>query len=198
MPSALALLVNDCMSSPAAPFSSDEGALVARARAGDLDAFEVLYKQTSPRIYSLCVRMTGDVERAKELLQDVYVRVWERLATFRGESAFSSWLHRLAVNAVLTGLRSDRRRRGRVTLGDDLTNVAWEDTASESPTDAGTKIDLERALERLPPTARQVFVLHDIEGYKHEEIAERMGTAAATVRVHLCKARKRLTELLRR
>jgi RNA polymerase sigma-70 factor, ECF subfamily len=186
------------MSSPAAPFSSDEGALVARARAGDLDAFEVLYKRTSPRVYALCVRMTGDGERARELLQDVYVRVWERIATFRGESAFSSWLHRLAVNAVLGALRTDRRREGRVALGDDLTSGRWENTAAESPGDAGTRIDLERALTRLSPMARQVFVLHDIEGYKHDEIAERMGTAAATVRVHLFRARKLLTELLRK
>jgi RNA polymerase sigma-70 factor (ECF subfamily) len=142
--------------------------------------------------------MTGDGERAKELLQDVFVRVWERLESFRGEAAFASWLHRLAVNVVLAQSRSDRRRGARFgALADDPDATSQGDDGGGAASLAH-RLDLEKAIAALPPGARRVFVLHDIEGYRHEEIARLTGTAEGTVRAQLHRARKLLMEALGR
>ncbi len=178
--------------------SSNESALVARARAGDVEAFEALYRLTAGRIFALCLRMCGDRVRASEAAHDVFVRAWEKLPTFREESAFGSWLHRLAVNYVLELQRSDRRRAARVTLADDEVDQVATATGGAVCPDHDARIDLERALALLPPNARTVFVLHEVEGYKHDEIARMMGTAGGTVRAHLHRARKLLMELLSR
>jgi RNA polymerase sigma-70 factor (ECF subfamily) len=187
------------MTTPHAATPPDQGELVARARRGDLDAFEHLYRLTSGRVFALCLRMTGDRERSKELLQDVFVRVWERLESFRGEAAFTSWLHRLAVNVVLAQSRSDRRRQARFGGMTD----EFEETGD--PGDAGSRalsvhhrLDLESAIATLPPGARRVFILHDIEGYKHDEIARLTGAAAGTIRAQLHRARKLMMEALGR
>ena len=186
------------MSSPYQAPAPDEGELVGRARRGDLDAFEHLYRRTSGRVFALCLRMTADRERATELVQDVFVRVWERLSSFRGESAFTSWLHRLAVNVVLAQARADRRRGARFDAMPD-------DHGESDPGDHGVRamsvhdrLDLETAIASLPPGARQVFVLHDIEGYRHEEIARLTGAAPGTVRAQLHRARKLMMERLNR
>jgi len=131
-------------------------------------------------------------------MQDVFVRAWERLGSFRGDAHFGSWLHRLTVNVVLSGSRTDRRRDARVTLAPDL--AAAEVGSGESPTtparDPALAIDLERAIAGLPPGARMAFVLHDVEGFSHAEIAELSGLAEGTIRAQLHRARRLLMEVL--
>jgi RNA polymerase sigma-70 factor (ECF subfamily) len=168
--------------------------LAERAAGGDERAFEALYRATTGRVYALCLRMSGDGARASELTQDVFVRVWQRLATFRGESALETWLHRLAVNVVLESERSTSRRLARVEPRDDLAEI---EPTGRAPL-VGERLDLESAIAALPPGARRVFVLHDIEGYRHEEIARLTGAAAGTVRAQLFRARKLLMEALGR
>ena len=168
--------------------------VVRRAQAGDGSAFESLYREHSPRVYALCLRLSGgSTVDASELLQDVFVRAWRGLRNFRGESAFSSWLHRLTVNAMLERVRSEKRRSARVLFmedpGADLVPV-------ESQPD--TQMDLESAIAALPEGARIVFVLHEIEGYQHAEIAERLGVAEGTVKAQLHRARKLLMKALNR
>jgi len=175
---------------------SREADLVRRAQAGDRLAFEQLYRDNVGRVYALCFRMAGP-EFAEELAQDVFVRAWQKLGSFRGESAFSSWLHPLTVNVALSERRSRRRRLARVMTTDDLTEFErpGPPTRSDGP-EAG--FDLERALDTLPPGARAVFVLHDVEGYKHAEIAERTGVATGTSKAQLHRARRLLREALTR
>ena len=176
-----------------------DAALVARARGGDAEAFERLYRTHAPRIYALSLRLTADSQHAAELTQDVFVRAWEGLSSFRGESALTSWLHRLTVNAHLMMLRAERRRTQRVALEDDLADPRDESPrpsrATASPDIEGA-IDLERAIARLPRGARTAFVLHEVEGYSHEEIAALTGLAAGTLRAHLHRARRLLMEMM--
>jgi len=168
---------------------------VRRAQQGDVAAFERLYRENVDRIYALCLRMTGDGVRAQELAQDVFVRAWEKLGGFEGKSAFSTWLHRLAVNVVLGSRRAEGIRVGKVFGTDDL--EAYE-TPPPRSRDPGDSLDLERAIAQLPPGARTVFVLHDVEGYKHEEIAELHGIAVGTCKAQLHRARRLLREALER
>ncbi|HEX6644347.1 MAG TPA: RNA polymerase sigma factor [Gemmatimonadales bacterium] len=166
---------------------------VRRAQAGDAAAFGELYRAHAGRIHALCLRLEGDAARAEELTQDVFVRAWERLASFRGESAFGTWLHRLAVNVVLADRRSLWRRGRRILFTDDP--AAFERPA-EGP--ALQAADLEVAIAGLPPGARAVFVLHDVEGYTHEEIARLAGIAEGTSKAQLFRARRLLREALDR
>ena len=176
---------------------SREAELVRRAQAGDRIAFEQLYRDNVGRVYALCFRMAGTADLAEELAQDVFVRAWQKLGSFRGESAFSSWLHPLTVNVALSERRSRRRRVARVMTTDDLT--AFERPGPSAPFDGhAAGFDLERALATLPPGARAVFVLHDVEGYKHQEIAELTGVATGTSKAQLHRARKLLREALTR
>jgi RNA polymerase sigma-70 factor (ECF subfamily) len=169
-------------------------ALVRRALEGDADAFESVYRAHVGRVYAVCLRMSGERGRAEELTQDVFVRAWERLASFRGESSLASWLHRMAVNVVLEDARSERRRHARVEPREDPASTERPGTGS----DPAIGIDLERAIAALPPGARNVFVLHDVEGYRHGEIAGLTGSAEGTVRAQLHRARQLLMEALRR
>jgi RNA polymerase sigma-70 factor (ECF subfamily) len=140
------------------------------------------------------MRLCGDERRAEEAAQDAWVRVWERLSTWRGESAFTTWLHRVTVNVALGGLRSERRRLSRVRLAE-----ADEEFDAEQPTvDRAAAMDLEKAIARLPRGARTVFVLHDVEGYQHNEIAAMTGLAEGTLRAQLCRARRLLMGMLDR
>ncbi|MEX2191079.1 MAG: sigma-70 family RNA polymerase sigma factor [Bacteroidota bacterium] len=166
--------------------------IVRRSQAGDVKAFEELYREHEGRVFAVCLRMIANTSRAEELTQDVFVRVWEMLGTFRGESAFSSWLHRVAVNIVLVDIRSQQRYQQRVTTVDDLEPYDRENSLSRP----GESIDLETAMTRLPKQARAIFVLHDIEGYRHEEIAKSMGLAVGTTKAQLHRARKLLREVL--
>jgi RNA polymerase sigma-70 factor, ECF subfamily len=187
------------------PDRESDAALVERAQSGDVSAFEHVYRREVGRVYALCLRMTGDAVRARELTQSVFVRAWDRLASFRGDSQLSSWLHRIAVNEVLIEARTDRRRQARVVLAEDHaagSGGAVEDAPAYSgvtlPVDTESRIDLERAISMLPPGARTVFVLHDIEGYRHEEISRMTGSAEGTLRAQLHRARKLLMEALSR
>ena len=181
----------------AAPGSDDTAALVALAARGDVRAFEQLYQKTAGRVYAVCIRMTGDPQRARELTHDAFVRAWERLSTFRGEAAFETWMHRLAVNVVLTVRRGERRREAHLVHTDDDDVSESESTLGRPAPDVESRIDLERAIAALPPRAREVFVLHDVEGYKHEEIAALLGIATGTSKSQLHRARMILRETLR-
>lgn len=167
---------------PAAEPPSD----VARAAAGDARAFEALYRAHLPRVHSLVRRMTAGRD-ADELTQDVFVRVWQKLGTFRGESAFGTWLHRLAVNVVLARRADLGTRRRRYHDDDEPLELVSTRTASPE-----TAMDFEQALARLPDGAREVFVLHDVEGYRHEEIAGMLGLATGTSKSQLHRARMAL------
>jgi RNA polymerase sigma-70 factor (ECF subfamily) len=164
--------------------------VVRHAQRGDVDAFETLYRAQLPPVYALCRRMCGDETEARELVQDVFVRAWERLASFKGQSALRTWLHRLAVNTVLEHFRGSKRDDARFG-GDDVDSHGG---GFESQLDA--QMDLDAALARLPHGARVAFVLHDIEGYSHEEVAELTGTAPGTARAQAWRARQALLKLL--
>lgn len=169
---------------------------VAQAQAGDQAAFEQLYRLHVGRVYALCMRLTGNVSRAEELTQDAFVRAWEKLGTFKGRSAFSTWLHRLTVNVVFSRGRSETRRKGHEYVTDDLTK--YEGKGSGSNPKPGLRLDLEAAIASLPDGARRIFVLHDVEGYKHGEIAEMTGLATGTSKAQLHRARRMLREVLER
>lgn len=171
--------------------AADLDRLVSRARAGDQDAFRALYQRTVGRVYAACLRLTADPALAEELTQDVFVRVWRRLDTFRGDSAFTTWLHRVAVNQVC----SDRRAEGRRARRTAMLGLDRPEHAAPLPDQA---IDLEHAIASLPPGARQAFVLHDVEGYSHEEIARMNGRTPGTIKAQLFRARRLLREWLER
>ena len=166
--------------------------VVREAQQGSVAAFEELYRENVGRVYALCLRLSADPARADELTQDVFVRAWEKLGSFRGDSAFSTWLHRLAVNVVLGTRRTDGRRGARVMLAEDLT-VFDRGTPA---VDVGARMDLEAAMASLPAATRTVFVMHEVEGYTHDEIARLTGRAEGTCKTLLHRARKLLRERL--
>jgi RNA polymerase sigma-70 factor (ECF subfamily) len=168
--------------------------LVRRAQAGDTRAFEALYRAHVGRVYAICLRMVANQTRATELTQDAFVRAWQNLESFRGDSAFSSWLYRVTVNTVLVALRTQRRRTARLQTTDDLAVFDQED----AHTPPGLAMDLDQAIAALPSQARHVLVLHDLEGYRHHEIATLMGIAAGTSKAHLHRARRLLKRFLNR
>lgn len=163
---------------------------VARAAAGDAGAFEAVYRTHLPRVHSLVRRMTAGRD-ADELTQDVFVRLWQKLGTFRGDSSFTTWLHRLAVNVVIERFRTDQVRRARMHDGEDIFEVLPGPAQSR---DLG--MDFEAALEKLPDGAREIFVLHDVEGYKHHEIATLLEISAGTSKAQLHRARMMLRKHL--
>lgn len=175
----------------------DDSADVALAASGDRRAFERLYRSHVNRIFSLCTRMCGSRVRGEELTQDVFVRAWEKLPQFRGDAQFSTWIHRVAVNIVLTDRKNEARDRKRLIEDDPEGGDTPLQRASVTP-GYGDRMDITAALEELPPGARQIFVLHDIEGYKHEEIAEMCGITAGGSKAQLHRARLLLREALTR
>lgn len=176
------------------PSLTDDVALAAQ---GDRRAFERLYRAHVDRIFTLCARMVGERGRAEDLTQDVFVRAWDKLAQFRGDSAFGTWLHRMAVNVVLNDRQAERRRRDRHDEGiEDMDTLALGD-ARPLPV-PGLSLDLEAAIASLPPGAKKVFVLHDVEGYTHEEIAGMLGVTAGGCKAQLHRARMLLREALNR
>jgi RNA polymerase sigma-70 factor (ECF subfamily) len=188
---------------PSPPPERDaERALVDRARGGDVGAFEALYRANVARVYALALRLTADRRDATELTQDVFVHAWRRLATFRGESAFATWLHRIAVNSLFMRVRGDRRRTERIRSEADEPSGDERSPSFEHGharvVDVEQVVDLERAIAALPPGARRVFVLHDVLGYRHDEIARLTGLAEGTLRAQLHRARKLLMEALDR
>ena len=184
----LSLAVTLDAAAPAAdPTPREEDfALVRAAGRGDRGAFEALYRKHVRRVYAVLWRLCGHEARAEELAQEAFIRAWQALPAFRFESAFSTWMYRLAVNTALMDLRS--RRGGEALETDDaaLEHAAIADSAGQR-TAAG--LDLERAIATLPPRARAVLVLHDIEGWKHEEIATELGMAVGSSKAQLHRAR---------
>lgn len=184
------------------PDRDAERALVVRAQGGDVGAFEALYHQHAGRVYALALRLTGNRDGAGELTQDVFVTAWQRLTTFRGDAAFASWLHRIALNTMFMRARGDRRRIARIRPASD-TEAGDEDEVTSasghaSVVDVEQAVDLERAIASLPAGARRVFLLHDVLGYRHDEIARLTGLAAGTLRAQLHRARRLLMEALDR
>lgn len=173
--------------------ADDEADLIRRARERDQQAFAQLYRRHVGRVHAICRRMSADLPRAEELTQTVFVKLWDKLGLFRGESAFASWLHRLTVNTVLTEFRTTRRREARVFGTDDP--AALETPAT--PPGPGLRLDLEQAIAALPPRARVIFVLHDVEGYTHEKIARLLELETGTTKAQLHRARQLLQEALR-
>jgi RNA polymerase sigma-70 factor, ECF subfamily len=174
---------------------------VLAAQRGDEAAFAALYDAHAARVYALCLGLAGDRATAAELVQDVFVRVWENLDSFRGDCAFSTWLHRVAVNVALESERKGRRRSLKVQIAADLRLVpgasrAPEPDAAAKVADPALRMDLERAIARLSAGARAVFVLHDVEGFQHAEIGEKLGIAEGTSKAHLFRARRLLREML--
>lgn len=179
------------MSTPTqAAHSADDR--ITRAQAGDAEAFEELYRENLGRIYAVVLRMTRNKTQAEDLTQEAFIRAWQKIGSFRGDSAFSTWLHRLAVNVVLTALKTQSRKSEKVFTTDDL--VPFERPGVQRK--PGTKMDLETAIAQLPDRAREVFILYEVEGYKHEEIAGMLGIAAGTTKAQLHRARNMLREVL--
>ena len=170
-----------------------DGDLVRRAAGGDVRAYEMLYRKHVGRVHALCLRMARDRSEAEDLTQETFIRVWERLGSFRGQSAFSTWLHRVTVNVVVSELRRRGRWRERASVQEGA-----EVGVAKPAFSAGGDLDLERAIAALSPRARLVFVLHDVEGYKHGEIAGLTGLAVGTCKAHLHRARRLLREELSR
>lgn len=174
------------------PALEAESALVEQARHGDVKSFETLYRRHVGRVYAVCLRLAGERQAAEECTQDAFVQAWEALAGFRGDSAFGSWLYRIAVNVVLARHRSRIRRAAWVdTTGQDLLEQV---PAPGEPVDLA--MDLDRAIASLPDGARHIFVLHDVEGHRHEDIARSTGLAVGTCKAQLHRARKLLRQRL--
>ena len=177
-----------------------EAEAIEKAKQGDAQAFEVLYNLHKRRVYSLCLRMTANAAEAEDLTQEAFLQLYRKIATFRGESAFSTWLHRMAVNVVLMRLR----KKGLPVVPLEETIETEEEApkkelGGEDAKLAGSieRLQLERAIERLPPGYRTIFVLHDVEGYEHNEIAGIVGCSIGNSKSQLHKARMKLRELLK-
>ncbi|HKY96748.1 MAG TPA: RNA polymerase sigma factor [Gemmatimonadaceae bacterium] len=177
--------------------SPDDAADVMLAAKGDRKAFERLYRLHVNRVFTLCTRMCGSRVRGEELTQDVFVRAWEKLPQFRGDAQFSTWIHRVAVNIVLTDRKNEARNRKRMVEEEPEREDTPLQRASVTP-GYGDRMDITAAMETLPAGAKQIFVLHDIEGYKHEEIAEMCGITAGGSKAQLHRARLLLREALTR
>ena len=191
-------VVSDSIGPNPSTIREDEAAAldsIRRAQAGDVDAFELLYREHAGRIFALCLRLqAGDSADATELMQDVFIKAWRRISTFRGDCAFSSWLHRMTVNTMLENARSDRRRIARVLPMDDTSLLSGAARSSG----VELKMDMENAIASLPKGARLAFVLHDVEGYQHQEIAEQLSVSVGTIKAQLHRARRLLRERLER
>ena len=173
------------------PGVTDEADWIAQAQRSDSKAFERLYRMHIDRIYGLCLRMTGNVSEAEDCAQEAFIQAWNKLDKFRGDSAFSTWLHRIAVNAVLGRMRKSKREHDRI-------QVAFEQsTAPVSVADNGEMRDLSEAVDRLPVGARHVFVLHAVYGYSHEETGNMLDIAAGTSKAQLHRARRLLAQQLK-
>jgi RNA polymerase sigma-70 factor (ECF subfamily) len=174
----------------------DELALVERCRRGDLGAFEELYRAHAGRLYSVALRLLGNPADAEDLLQEIFLAAHRKLDTFRGESAVGTWLYRLATNLCLDHLRSRAGRSRQVTDSLEGEREVFDTATSTLAEQTVTKMDLERALARLPEGCRAAFVLHDVEGLEHREVAEILGVAEGTSKSQVHKARLKLRAML--
>lgn len=169
----------------------DEATLVARAQGGNARAFEALYRAHVDRVYGLCLRMTGNVGEAEDCTQEAFIQAWNKLDKFRGDSAFGTWMHRIAVNAVLGRIRKSKRDQDRIQV------VAETMSSPASIGDSGELRDLSDAIDRLPEGARHVFVLNAVYGYSHEESSDMLGIAVGTTKAQLHRARRLLAQQLK-
>jgi RNA polymerase sigma-70 factor (ECF subfamily) len=167
--------------------------LVARCQAGDVDAFAELYRHHSPRVFALTCRMSGSTETGEDLLQEIFLQAYRKIHGFKGDSSVGTWLYRLAINHCLDFVRSRRVKMEKATDSLDKEGATAPDVAHESLVE---RIDLERAIRQLPPGCREVFVLHDVEGYEHGEIARMLGIAEGTSKSQVFKARMKLRAVL--
>jgi RNA polymerase sigma-70 factor (ECF subfamily) len=170
--------------------------LAQRCRHGDAAAFEELYRAHAGRLYNLVLRMAGSTQEAEDLLQEVFLHAHRKLGSFRGDSSLGTWLYRLAVNHCLDFLRGRQAKMTRVT--DSLDDEGAEEPAAVAPTipTAVSRLDLERAIARLPPGCRAAFILHDVEGFEHHEVAKLMGVSEGTSKSQVHKARMKLRGML--
>jgi RNA polymerase sigma-70 factor, ECF subfamily len=180
----------------AAPERVADFALAQRAAAGEVQAFEELFRRHRRLVYGLCLRMTQDVAEAEDVTQEVFVLLFRKVGGFRGEANFTTWLHRLTVNQVLMRFRKNKARREDALDEDE--GQAYDTTRTSAPRAAQLidRITLESAIRQLPPGYRAAFILHDVEGYEHEEVARIMGCAVGTSKSQLHKARTKLRKLL--
>ncbi len=176
---------------------TSDHALARRAAEGDMPAFEELYQRHSRRVYSLCLRMTGNVSEAEDLTQEVFIQLFRKIGSFRGESAFTTWLHRLTVNQVLMHFRKRSVKLEQTTDEGDTPIQIVRGTENPNQMPVVDRIALDKAITQLPPGYRTVFILHDIEGHEHEEIARMLGCSVGTSKSQLHKARMKLRGLLR-
>jgi RNA polymerase sigma-70 factor, ECF subfamily len=182
------------------PDKLSEAAAIERAKRGDAEAFEVLYNLHKRRVYSLCLRMTANTAAAEDLTQEAFLQLFRKIGTFRGESAFSTWLHRMAVNVVLMQLR--KKGLPVVPLDDTMEGedeAPRKEPGAEDPRLAGSidRMQLQLSIKALPPGYRMIFLLHDVEGYEHNEIAEMIGCSIGNSKSQLHKARMKLREFLK-
>jgi RNA polymerase sigma-70 factor (ECF subfamily) len=169
---------------------TDEADWISRAQRADAKAFESLYRLHVDRVYGLCLRMTGNVAEAEDCTQEAFIQAWNKMDKFRGDSAFGTWIHRIAVNAVLGRMRKSKRERDRIQLASE------EVLSPASINDDGELRDLSDAVNRLPEGARHVFVLYGVYGYSHEEAGNMLGIAAGTSKAQLHWARRLLAQQL--
>ena len=180
-----------------APVRITDHALAQRAAGGDLGAFEELYERHNRRVYSLCLRMTQNVAEAEDLAQEAFIQLFRKIGSFRGESAFTTWLHRLTVNQVLMHFRKKGVKLEQTTDDGETPVQIVAGTQNPNQMPVVDRIALDRAIGQLPPGYRTVFVLHDVEGHEHEEIAGMLGCSVGTSKSQLHKARMKLRTLLR-
>ena len=171
--------------------TTEEHGWIRKAQAADPAAFEALYRMHVDKVYGICLRMTGNVTEAEDCTQDTFIQVWGKLNDFRGESTFGTWLHRVAVNSVLGRMRKSRREQDRIRA------VADAPSMPGTIGDSGGLRDLEQAIDQLPSGARNVFVLHAVYGYSHDETGEMLGIAAGTSKAQLHRARRLLAQQLK-
>ena len=180
-----------------APAPATDYALAQKAAGGDMGAFEELYQRHNRRVYSLCLRMTQNVSEAEDLAQEAFIQLYRKIGSFRGESAFTTWLHRLTVNQVLMYFRRKGARPEFTTAEGETPVQIVTGTANPDRMPVIDRIALERAITQLPPGYRTVFVLHDVEGHDHFEIADMLGVSEGTSKSQLHKARLKLRQILR-
>lgn len=174
----------------AQPAVNEEASWIRRAQRADSGAFEKLYRMHIDKVYGLCLRMTGSVAEAEDCAQEAFIQAWNKIDKFRGDSAFATWLHRIAVNSVLGRMRKSKREQDRIQVAADVA------PAPASIGDSGNLRDLSDAVDRLPEGARHVFVLSAIYGYSHEEAGEMLGIAVGTSKAQLHRARRLLSQQL--
>ena len=173
-----------------APGTTDEADWIGRAQRADVGAFEKLYRMHIDKVYGLCLRMTGNVAEAEDCAQEAFIQAWNKLDKFRGDSAFATWLHRIAVNSVLGRMRKSKREQDRIqAVGESMESPV-------SVADTGELRDLSEAVDRLPEGARHVFVLYAVYGYSHEEAGDMLGIATGTSKAQLHRARRLLAQQL--